>query len=390
MASPTPPESSFALESIPGFDCEANDRHYSELVSLIAQREAVAVVGAGISRPIGYDTWGELLQHLAERANDIRPGLVLDPWPTEPHDYLAAAQRIRDHITDGGEPKAYHDEIGRRFSRSDDTIRERLTPLHTDLVRLPFRGFVTTNYEQVIEIALGVVYPERFPPPESKAQSVAIWKGNDSRLISPAVRSIAAPEGVRYVLHLHGVYWTESSIILSADEYAEAYGIPDLGLPRGQPSADTHRTPPAPRTPSSLLLLTTSLLATRRVVFLGFSLDDVYFTEVLRRVSNMLWEWRTATHFALMPIERERAKEHLLRADDVRSKMGIETVFYPVEIGDHGALADLVARIAKDVGVAVTGPYHRVSAVPEGVRPPFPEWAQRNNAQQLERIERRA
>ena len=377
-------------ELIPGFDDEENEARTRALVDLIATGEAVALVGAGLSVRIGYDSWPRLLSTLEVRANAIREGLSIGPTTGDPREYLAIAQRIRDHIADPGTPgsrQTWYNEIGQLFARHRDTIRGSLGSIHRDIARLPFRSFLTTNVEEAIEVAL-----EEFRPSCRRAEGVAVWNGNDRRLLSRAIRGIAAPDdAASYVLHLHGVYWSGSSLVLCADEYAEAYGIPALaGLgPKGSDGASPTSSK-SPASPTHLFLLTTALLSTRRVVFVGFSLDDVYFTEVLRRVSDMLWEWQTATHFAIMPIEPGNSAERLRRAAELKRRSGIETVFYPVVDGNYGALDALIARIADDVEARRSSAApHSISGAPviESGAANMPEWVVRNNDAQIARLD---
>jgi hypothetical protein len=375
----------------PGFDLEANEARTQRLIDLIATGEAIAIIGAGVSIQAGYDSWPGLLTKLERAANTIRPGLEPHADTCDPRDYLSVAQRIRDHIVNAPDPAGknrWHTEIGRIFARSDGTLLASLTPLHRDLVSLPFRAFCTTNYESVIEVALKDVFPQRGEP-----LSVALFNGNDRRMVSRAIRGIASVQsGAPYVIHLHGMYWAEGTVIMCADEYADAYGIPTLGLlgpssAGGEPPAPG----PAPSTPMPLFLLASALMTTRRIVFIGFSLDDVYLTEVLRRVSDVLWEWDTATHFAVMPVEAGKSSEQLQRAADLRAQLGIETVFYPVDRDNYAALESLISRIASDLRIrtsaaAAAEPTRAVASAGGG---PLAEWAKRNNAAQLAKVEAR-
>jgi hypothetical protein len=374
----------------PGFDAGVNEARTQRLIELISTGEAIALVGAGVSIQAGYDSWSGLLTKLEGAANAIRPGLDEHASTCDPRDYLSLAQRIRDHVVNPPDPAGksrWYNEIGRIFARDDEAILSSLTPLHRDLVGLPFRAFCTTNYESVIEVALRDVVPSRGQP-----QAVAVWNGNDRRILSPAIRGIAGAQGgVPYVIHLHGMYWAEGTVIMCADEYADAYGIPTLGL-LGPPSAEGEPPPPrsAPSRPMPLLLLTTALMTTRRVVFIGFSLDDVYLTEVLRRVSDLLWEWDTTTHFAIMPLDLSKGTEQIQRAADLKRQMGIETVFYSVDGGSHAALENLISRIANEVhartAVATGEPTRSVAAAGGG---PLADWVERNNVVQLAKVEAR-
>jgi hypothetical protein len=367
-----------------------NERRISELIDLIASGEALALIGAGVSIPAGYDSWPGFLGKLTDRARALNPGVEIDYAPVSPVEYLVRAEQIRDHITGVVGRDGFFDEIGRIFYRTDETIRRSLQPFHSELAGLPFRAFLTTNFDEVLEVSL-----DRIRPAAGRPTGVSIYNSPDRRIISPAVRSIADPGSIRHVLHLHGIYWSGSGIVLCGDDFRAAYGIPELAP--GSATSERLRSPitPSNRRPTPLFMLTASLLATRRVVFIGFSLDDAYFTEVLQRVSDTLWEWGSSMHFAIMPIEALKATAQRLRAQELKMRMGVETVFCEVVDGDHSELYSLVSRIANEIDnrpipLRASSESYAPGATEEPVRtaPQVPDWVNENNAAQLRRIGR--
>jgi hypothetical protein len=91
-----------------------------------------------------------------------------------------------------------------------------------------------------------------------------------------------------------------------------------------------------------------SILATRRVVFVGFSMDDPYFNKMLETVSTDLWVRNKSIHFAIMGISPENIKDSKDKADNLKLKYGVETVFYEVFDGSHHRLYELVDEIYKE------------------------------------------
>ena len=99
-----------------------------------------------------------------------------------------------------------------------------------------------------------------------------------------------------------------------------------------------------------------AVLATRRVVFVGFSMEDPYFNKMLEIVSADLWDWDKSIHFAIMGIsaeDREDIQDSKDKADRLKSKYGIDTVFYEVledEVPEkkHKLLESLFADIVKE------------------------------------------
>ncbi len=366
-----------------------DQRTWRELLELIASGEAVALVGAGLSVAAGYPSWPALLKQLAERANALRPGSITSDAPVG--DVLGYAETIRSEFDRRRGREAYHNELGRIFRRSEEEQPRLIQQIHRDLVGLPFRAFLTTNYDSVLECALHLSRPDLGRP-----ESVWVWNGRKEH-ISPAVRGIAVGGDVRHVIHLHGYYDQPAGIILCRDDYTQAYGIRRLAAPRARLESDA----PLPQLPdvvgqafpTNLFLLTAGLLATRRVVFVGFSLDDPYFTEVLAHVCDALWEWGSSVHFAVLPFDPHREDAMRDRARVLKETMGIETVPYPVVDNDHSELAKLVSEVQLEVATANAAP--RVS-FPASASPhvdktlvQVPEWVRKSNAAQLKGIRNR-
>ncbi len=136
-----------------------NERHIQELIKLIASGEAVALVGAGSSMSAGYSSWFGLIAQLEEQAKAITPPFVAGRPSETAREHLIRAQEIRDHIIRfGGGRQVFHDMLGKILARAEADIRQSLTPFHFDLVALPFRGILTTNYDPVIEYAFEAIY----------------------------------------------------------------------------------------------------------------------------------------------------------------------------------------------------------------------------------------
>ena len=148
------------------------------------------------------------------------------------------------------------------------------------------------------------------------------------------------------IAHLHGMYRYRETIILSSNDYVKNYGlrVKKNGEDQGNEDRWTfHRK------------LLWAVLATRRVVFVGFSMTDIYFEKMLEIVSNDLWGWNKSIHFAIMGISTEDktdSQDSKDKADILKSKYGVDTVFYEIlenEIPEkkHKLLESLFADIAK-------------------------------------------
>ena len=100
-----------------------------------SKRGAILWVGAGMSIPCGYPSWGQLADQLREKS--------LEPLVAE----LGALQTI----------DAFVEENGRGLlaeSLSDIFEAKPHKPYHEQLMRLPWGAAVTTNYDELLEDAL--------------------------------------------------------------------------------------------------------------------------------------------------------------------------------------------------------------------------------------------
>ena len=96
-----------------------------------------------------------------------------------------------------------------------------------------------------------------------------------------------------------------------------------------------------------------AVLATRRVVFVGFSMKDPYFEKMLETVSEDLWRWDKSIHFAIMSISPNNAKGSKDKAKMLKNKYGVDAIFYEDFDGSHLRLEHIVAEVAKACGVKI-------------------------------------
>ncbi len=315
-----------------------NTERKRELIELIASGEAILIVGAGSSARVGYVTWKGLLKELEDLANECGAGLNQE----RKGDDLAYAEDIKSHIyNEMGDLGRYHAFLDELFKPKSLTYDE----FHRLLVDLPFRGILTTNYDIVLEEALlgkkiEAEREDREIPPIDGSPLVI---GQDTpRLIHEFLLSRSNdPRIPQRIAHLHGMYRNPTSIILSINDYIKAYGlhVAEDGEQVNEKEVWTlHRK------------LLWAVLATRRVVFVGFSMDDPYFNKMLEIVSADLWGWNKSIHFAIMGISAEDKggiQDSKDKANSLKSKYGIDTVFYEVFKDSHQRLEDLFTEIAE-------------------------------------------
>jgi hypothetical protein len=317
---------------------DENEERKRELIDLVASGEAILIVGAGSSARVGYVTWGRLLEELEDLANECGAGLNQERKGGD----LAYAEDIKSHIRDktGG--------LGRYYAFLDELFKPKspaYDEFHRMLVDLPFRGILTTNYDTVLEEALfgKKIEAERDGRQIRPIDVMPLVIGPDTpRLIHEFLLARSNdPHISQRIAHLHGIYRYQDSIILSASDYVRNYGlrVKQTGEVQGNEGRWTfHRK------------LLWAVLATRRVVFVGFSMEDPYFNKMLEIVSADLWGWDKSIHFAVMGIsteDAEDAKDSRDKAERLKNNYGIETVFYEVFKDSHQRLEDLFTEIAE-------------------------------------------
>ena len=320
---------------------DENEERKRELIELVASGEAILIVGAGSSARVGYVTWEGLLEELEDLANRCGPGLN-QTHKDDPSVYLAYAEDIKSHICNiTGDLGRYYALLDKLFKPNTQGYDE----FHKLLVNLPVRGILTTNYDIVLEAAL------------IGKKDEAVREGKEIPLIdeTPLVIGPDAPRLIHEFLlsrnndphipqriaHLHGIYRYRESIILSSEDYVQNYGlrVNQTGADQETENRWTfHRK------------LLWAVLATRRAVFVGFSMEDPYFNKMLEIVSADLWGWDKSIHFAVMGIsteDAEDAKDSRDKAERLKNNYGIETVFYEVFKDSHQRLEDLFTEIAE-------------------------------------------
>ncbi|MGD0812861.1 MAG: hypothetical protein ABSA83_04600 [Verrucomicrobiota bacterium] len=127
------------LREIANDKIRENSPFRGEMLSLIAGGEAIAFVGAGLSIPLQYPSWLQLLQILNAAANKSES---FNPFNDLGADPLRIAEEIRSMFVKHGRLAEYKSILGNQFSPKPN---DNFTETHRRLVRLPFRGFVTSN-----------------------------------------------------------------------------------------------------------------------------------------------------------------------------------------------------------------------------------------------------
>lgn len=287
-----------------GEELKLNENRKETLFKLVASGGAILFVGAGSSAVVGHPTWPELLIELEKLANHLGGDFKIDQDQRE-NNPLQYVEGIKKYI---------HEKTGnldRYFAKLHDLYAPRDEPcadLHKELTQMPFKGFLTTNYDKVLEAALAVCEPH------NAYKNSVVFTLNAARSIGEFLYALDLENNSRRIAHIHGIYDVNKSIILSKNDYNMIYG--DFSYEKKESGWTFHK------------ILIWSLLATRRIVFIGFSMTDPYLQMMLDIVSNHLWNFGKSIHFAIMGISKENATESFSRTCYLKDKYGVEVVFY--------------------------------------------------------------
>jgi hypothetical protein len=296
--------------------------HREEMFRVIQSGEAIAFVGAGLSHPL-YPTWSQFLEKLASKATEVTAKSVDPSNQTPEPDILEYAQALQTTFRDNSSIDQYFAIFGNEFGPKDG----RCTDQQRKLIRLPFKGFVTTNYDEGLEQAA-------LDCGERRTDCGVVIKPNDDHhLVSQFLIGLDDKTQPRRIAHLHGVHSQTRHIIFTRSDYENAYGVASTAPWK------LHRK------------LLWALLATRRLVFVGTSLDDPYLNELLGLVSDDLWNWRQSIHYLVSPLDQRSITRQ--QNDEARfSDYGIRVVYFDNFDGTYSSLDQLfseaLARCGKE------------------------------------------
>ncbi len=294
----------------------------NDLITILKQKKAILMVGAGSSKFMGYPLWEELL-------NELKNEFAQDLISTE--NFQEFANKIKTRVIERKRLSEYHKFLSRKFGpKSNGRTHD---DFHINLVNLGFKGVVTTNYDVVIESAIS--------DSENNDKFCSICEPVDlcdkkSYPVSDFLRSLSNPSNINKVLHLHGYYKEPERIILTENDYQIKYGNFDTsGKSQHAPLDTLHRK------------VIWSILATQSVVFVGFRMTDPFFMPMLKIVQNDLDLQGDKIHFAILPNTDQQEADLLIQ------QYCVQPIFYDVIEGDHSNLKQVIFDIASNIGVAV-------------------------------------
>jgi len=195
----------------------------SELAELSLRNRLVHFVGAGVSSSAGLPSWQSLLNEIAKSA-DLAPEIQSRLYELDVRDQ---AKILVDKISS----ERYFQLLNEQLNQQHHSL------LHGLIASLHPSEIVTTNYDQMLEMALG------------NEDQPSILPGNP------------VTDNGRWLLKLHGSLDNPDSIVLTRDDY--------LNLPQNS---------------GALFGIVQAMLMTKHMLFTGYSLTDDSFHRVIHEV----------------------------------------------------------------------------------------------------------
>ncbi|MDP1383615.1 SIR2 family protein [Priestia megaterium] len=211
---------------------------YEELKGKI--HNVVPFLGAGISIPLGLDSWGQLL---AEMKNEILGDQNKGRFDRylEKGNYLRALTFLKTNSFVLSEDKAIKDRIIQRIKTKYNKNTDEHLHNIKDIINLNAPFYITTNYDLALtDFKNGDVYPYTLRQIDNLQDLL-----NDGKQI---------------VLHLHGHIKDKDSMIVTEEDYNELYNKPNI---------------------KSFL---SGIMGSKHLLFIGFSFKDEYFNNIFEDV----------------------------------------------------------------------------------------------------------
>ena len=328
------------------------DQHRERSLAMLARvlhlGNAVAVVGNGCSRPLGYPSWGAFVRlavrltkrQLSEASAPRELTRRLDELvgrrrrlpPEAKMSALGYCHRLLDHFE---RASAYREKLNQEFVKLQvraAALRDDGNPYHA-LMRLAIHRFVTTNYDVELERAIAakrgicpILLGLQEPPPREPVDRLSFTQAPKYRDQLAQFALADTEMNGNMVFHCHGRYDEPDSMIASEEEYQSWYLTEAAGTPFRQ----------------TLDLL----FGSNPLLFVGYSLGDedlLHPLRVLGAADPALKHTRPV--FALVPLE-----EHSdVQQEQMYARFGVNVISYEVDGNDDRAHGTGLCNVLQEI-----------------------------------------
>lgn len=283
-----------------------NQKTFLELVSSyhLHPDKFVFFVGAGLSQPL-FPSWGSLLKEFVEQAKET----------TLPYDEIELLEYIEkgENYLDIAEvcvnamgATRYRDIMEKVFDK--DFSLEEVPESYKVLMDLSPKIIITTNYDRIPEIA-------------GKGK----YRVNTNKNAPEASRFFTGNKNV--VFKMHGDITDQSSIVLTTSDYQKI-------INENQ----------------STRLLLNSILSTKILIFVGFSLSDPHINTILDNIKSIN-NGITLSHYVLLN------ESSNFKISSFENKYGVKVISYTPSDYSHPEVIEFLRALA-----------HETSDIPEQVK----------------------
>jgi len=304
---------------------------FETLVSILEAGKAIAFVGAGASAPM-YPLWGKFIELLADHAAAEGKAEDKDAKRWKADTASTPQQRVNVILRKLGEP-LYRNFLRATFGPQKGPGGRRYTATHAALLRLPFRAYVTTNYDPALEFARAKLRPH------SLSTGTPTWEDDDEVYRWRTGDVFKDLKDDCPMLWIHGYWQRPAGIVLNSGEYSQAY---KTGLYH-----DTFK----------------ELWVRERLAFLGFGFNDPQFTFMVGQFLRDLGDANAVSrHVAILglPVEKDWRfpDTEAIREwrENLEADYHVRPLFYPVPDADHSALQVLLEHLAERCRPAAFAP----------------------------------
>ncbi len=299
-------------------DYHGNVPVLGKLQQLLDSGRAIAFVGAGASAGL-YPIWQELVRDIIDDVaeNRLAQRTAMDFWLRMSERSPARAfERIKNAV---GEPN-YYSFLSRTFCQLPQPA---FTAIHEAMMRLPFLGYVTTNFDDGLSAARQALWPGcRSEGDCTWADDHGLMEWRTGNVFENCERPILFAHGRREGNRLR-------DLVLSADEYRAVY------------HSDSYRR------------MFCQLFHGYRLVFVGFGFSDPWFDFIIdEAIAESGAEEEPYNHVAFVGLSVYDAAFPPDMRLTFQEQYHCEVVYYPVRvqregphlIEDHSALLGYLNR----------------------------------------------
>jgi hypothetical protein len=290
------------------------------LVRYIQEKRCVVFVGAGLSAGAGLPTWKRLLLdiigELASALSDGEDKAAELQRMVDQGKLLEVADYCKEQMGEG----AFHRLLSERLRGDKEAVPET----HRLLMRLPFSTWITTNYDKLLERAYT----------EERGGYPRVLTHRDTEPLGQLLF-----DGGPFILKAHGDIDQDDTVVLTSRDYSEII----------------HENP-------SFNAVFSSILLTKALLFVGYSLADPDFRLLLERQFTA-FKGFVPDRYALMGGLGSVERDVLWRTARIR--------VLPYPEGQHGEVLNFL-RLLKDAVSPATAPGIGGGVAPAAVPAPAP------------------